>query len=138
MQFPKGWFWQMFPRNENRNEGAFTCFPGTKTRTRVHSPKPPFYETALLSPSELSPNLKQESAKRETADLRSFEVGGQRGLAQGDPSCAEIQTSFLCPFFRFSMPLLGEMEHNSGDQFSLHFGTRSSPTPSRQPLFRNL
>ena len=28
----------MFPRNENRNEGTF-------------SPKPPFYETALLSPN---------------------------------------------------------------------------------------
>ena len=31
------------------------CSPGTKTGTRVRSPKPPFYETALLSPSE---NLK--------------------------------------------------------------------------------
>ena len=29
------------------------CSPGTKTGTRVRSPKPPFYETALLSPSEL-------------------------------------------------------------------------------------
>ena len=36
--FPKGWF------------GG--CSPGTKTGTRVRSPKPPFYETALLSPSE--------------------------------------------------------------------------------------
>ena len=26
------------------------CSPGTKTGTRVRSPKPPFYETALLSP----------------------------------------------------------------------------------------
>ena len=65
--FPKGWFWRMFPRNENRNEGTFGCSPGTKnqnegtfgcsprtkTATRVHSSKPPFYETALLSPSEL-------------------------------------------------------------------------------------
>ena len=39
--FPKGWFWRMFP--------------GTKTGTRVHSPKPPFYETALLSPSDKDP-----------------------------------------------------------------------------------
>ena len=37
------------PRNENRNEGTFACSPGTKTGTRAHSPKPPFYETALLS-----------------------------------------------------------------------------------------
>ena len=28
------------------------CFPGTKTGTRVRSPKPPFYETALISPSD--------------------------------------------------------------------------------------
>ena len=44
--------WRMFPRNENRNEGTFACSPGTKTRMRAHSPKPPFYETALLSPGE--------------------------------------------------------------------------------------
>ena len=62
--FPKGWFWRMFPRNGNWNEGTFgcspgteiqnedtfACSPGTKTGMRVHSPKPPFYETALLSP----------------------------------------------------------------------------------------
>ena len=28
--FPKGWFWRMFPRNENWNEGTFGCSPGTK------------------------------------------------------------------------------------------------------------
>ena len=28
------------------------CSPGTKTGTKVCSPKPPFYETALLSPNE--------------------------------------------------------------------------------------
>ena len=28
------------------------CSPGTKTGTRVRSPKPPFYETALLSPND--------------------------------------------------------------------------------------
>ena len=44
----------MFPWNENRNEGTFACSTGTKTGTRVRSPKPPFYETALLSPGEKS------------------------------------------------------------------------------------
>ena len=39
--FPKGWFWQMFPRNEKRNEGTFGCSPGTKTGTRVRSHVPP-------------------------------------------------------------------------------------------------
>ena len=57
----------MFSQNEkNWNEGTFGCSPGTKTGTRVRSrvpgtktgtrarsPKPPFYETALLSPSDL-------------------------------------------------------------------------------------
>ena len=37
------------PGTKNRNEGTFACSPGTKTGTRAHSPKPPFYETALLS-----------------------------------------------------------------------------------------
>ena len=81
--FPKGWFWRMFPRNENRNKGTFAkatllrnrpfisqwaflvltkggfqkggfggCSPGTKTGTRVRSPKPPFYESTHLSPSD--------------------------------------------------------------------------------------
>ena len=59
----------MFPRNENWNEGTFGCSPGTKTRnegtfacslrtktgTRAHSPKPPFYETALVFRLELRP-----------------------------------------------------------------------------------
>ena len=58
--FPKGWFWRMFPRNENRNKGTFGCSPGmktgTKTGTRVRSHIPPkrkpdegtFAKTTLL------------------------------------------------------------------------------------------
>ena len=62
----------MFPRNENRNEGTFACCPGTKTGTRVHSPKPPFYETALLSPGDSS---------RETKDMvRGIRFGILRGV----------------------------------------------------------
>ena len=34
--FPKGWFWRMFPRNENQNEGTFGWSPGTKTGTRSY------------------------------------------------------------------------------------------------------
>ena len=49
---PERGYIRMFPRNKNRKEGTFACSPGTKTGTRVHSPKPPFYETALLSPSD--------------------------------------------------------------------------------------
>ena len=43
------WCWQ----KGGFQEGGFGgCSPGTKTGTRVRSPKPPFYETALISPSE--------------------------------------------------------------------------------------
>ena len=52
---PERGYIRMFPRNKNRNEGTFACSPGMKTGTRVHSPKPPFYATALLSPSDLWP-----------------------------------------------------------------------------------
>ena len=31
----------VFPWNEKWNEGTFACSPGTKTRTRARSPKPP-------------------------------------------------------------------------------------------------
>ena len=51
---PERGYIQMFPWNENRNEGTFACSPGTKTGTRAHSPQPPFYETALFSPSDFS------------------------------------------------------------------------------------
>ena len=44
---------RMFPQDENRKEGTFRCSPGTKTGTRVHSPKLHFYEAAVLSPREL-------------------------------------------------------------------------------------
>ena len=59
----KGWFAKrvvladvpgyvrMFPRNENRNEGTFACSPGTKTRTRAHSPRP--WETDFYTPQVL-------------------------------------------------------------------------------------
>ena len=51
-QKPERGYIRMFTRNENRNEGTFACSPGTKSGTRAHSPKPPLYETTLLSPSE--------------------------------------------------------------------------------------
>ena len=44
--FPKGWFWRLFPRNENRNEGTFGCSPGTKNRNEG---------TCACSPPERKP-----------------------------------------------------------------------------------
>ena len=60
-------------------------------------------------------------------------VGGRGGWREEILPVPEIQTSFCA---LLPMPPLGEGEHNSGGQFSLYFGTRSSPTPSRQPLFK--
>ena len=74
---PERRYIRMFPRNENRNKGTFGCSPGTKTGTRVrshvpperkperglHSPKPPFCETALLC---LPVKIDCEKQKRES------------------------------------------------------------------------
>ena len=61
----------MFPRNENRNEGTFACSPRTATGTRVHLPKPPFYETARLATPGLLPNpLFLKSVKRRFSKCR--------------------------------------------------------------------
>ena len=49
MVLQKGGFGGCSPRTET---GTFTCSLGTKTGTSAHSPKPPFYETAPLSPGE--------------------------------------------------------------------------------------
>ena len=40
------------PRYQKPERSYIRMFPGTKTGTRAHSPKPPFYETALLFPLE--------------------------------------------------------------------------------------
>ena len=72
-QKPERGYIQMFPGTKNRNEGTLGCSPVPKTRnegacgcslvpktgTRAHSPKPPFYETALLFPLDIcsTPNM---------------------------------------------------------------------------------
>ena len=69
--FQKGGFWRMFPvppkperghkkqndRTGNRTEATLVQNgnDGIKTGTRTHSPKPPFYKTALLFPLKRSP-----------------------------------------------------------------------------------
>ena len=58
---PERGYIRMFSRNENRNEGTFACSPGTKAGTKVRSPKPPFYKTALSSSSEID---SRESIRR--------------------------------------------------------------------------
>ena len=81
--FPKGWFWRVFPLNENRKEGTIACSPGTKTgssgtRVRSHVPperKPegeyvrqndPFTKPPFLSPSD--------NGEGETNELRCIKA----------------------------------------------------------------
>ena len=62
-------------------------------------------------------------------------VGGQRGLARGNPLKARDSGLFSVPF---SLPPLGEGGHISGELLGFFLGVRLSPTPSRQPLFELL
>ena len=62
---------RLFPRNENRNEGTFACSPGTKTGTRGHSPKPPFYEP----PSSLTVILKSSS---DSENINSVDISAPK------------------------------------------------------------
>ena len=66
---------RMFPGANNRNKGAFACSPGTKTGTRVRSPKPPFYETALLSTSENRYNVANWRSRRDTVHFLGAKMG---------------------------------------------------------------
>ena len=50
---PERGYIRMFPRNENRNEGAFACSPGTKTGTRVHRQNHILSNTDLLTVCKL-------------------------------------------------------------------------------------
>ena len=65
--FPKGWFWQMFPCTKISSKDIFPCnatlaeerydfryFWTPRTGTRAHSPKPPFYKTALHFPFDFN------------------------------------------------------------------------------------
>ena len=79
---------RMFPRNENQNEATFACSPGTKTGTRAHSPKPPFYETALVSPSENAAFLGEESSRG-------------KGTGETRPRASESEICFHRGFQRF-------------------------------------
>ena len=59
-------------------------------------------------------------------------VGGQKGLARGNPSKTRDSGLFS---IQFPYAPLGEGGHISGELFWLSLGVCFSPTPSRQPLF---
>ena len=100
--FPKLWFYGCSserkpnegvfgysPRNESRNEGTFACSPGMKTRTRVHSPKPPctpdFSEGERGSQHLCCPGLTGNAARNDGMDLR---VASHCGLAHQNRTIA--------------------------------------------------
>ena len=64
-------------------------------------------------------------------------LAGRGGWREEILPVPEIQTQRFRPLFctLFPMPPLEKGEHHSGNEFSRYFGARSSPTPSRQPLF---
>ena len=69
----------MFLGTKRRNEGTCGCSPVPKAATRVHSPKPPFHETALLSPVDNLCPLDKECAGNDTEKYfpRIFACDGQ-------------------------------------------------------------
>ena len=107
---PERGYIQMCPQNQNRNEGTFACSPGTKTGTRAHSPKPPFYETALLSPGDMQgvcPHLGKQVAELELVDGREarsrmhMPAKSKRGREEGDGTenvinCRDFCRSLCC------------------------------------------
>ena len=65
-------------RKPDRNEGTFGCSPGTKTGTRLHSPKPPFHEIALLSPGDFWSQATKRGIVIPTEPLKSLEKSRKR------------------------------------------------------------
>ena len=84
--FPKGWFWRMFPRTKTGTrvhsdvplerkpeQGYVRMFPRNENQNEARSPKPPFFETALLSAGDK--NLSRLfSPKGYFSFLRIFEI----------------------------------------------------------------
>ena len=74
--------------------------PRTKTGTRARSPKPPFYETALLSPSEKS--VFRVKKTMTATDVTGFDV--------------IFSTGFFATFSRFCGARLTKWHINTGEK----------------------
>ena len=70
----------MFPGTKNRNEGTCRCSPVPRTGTRVHSPKPRFYETALFPDLLFLEDGKETTQKaRISYACRTLKSSGKKG-----------------------------------------------------------
>ena len=74
----------MFSGTKNRNEGTFGCSPVPRAGMRAHSPKPPFFETALLV-----------SSRQGGAD--SHATRDPTYLLRHSSPRASVKGRFLCP-----------------------------------------
>ena len=118
--------------------GFFLNFATTKTalgvkgHCRSNSRNPRLF-SEQLSELRSRPKSCSEQFSEQLPELSevSKRVGGQRGLAQGDPCYARDSDLFSVPFF------LGEGEHNSGVNFCCICGPVSRQPPPANP-FRNL
>ena len=79
--FPKGWFWRMFPRNENRNEGTFA--------------KTTLLETALLSPSD--PFWCSQKGGFQKGGFGGCSPGTKTGTRVRSPKPPFYETALLSP-----------------------------------------
>ena len=86
------------------------CPPGTKTGTRVRSPKPPFYETALLSPSE----------KPLWCWKGGFQKGGFGGCSPGTKTGTRVRSP-KPPFYETALLSPSEICRDSGHDILRRF-----------------
>ena len=85
--FPKGWFWRMFPRNENRNEGTFA--------------KTTLLETALLSPSD--PFWCRQKGGFQKGGFGGCSPGTKTGTRVRSPKPPFCETALLSPSDRLNL-----------------------------------
>ena len=87
---------------KNRNEGVKEGTTVPNTGTRAHSPKPPFYKTALLFPLDMvyTPLISGLSGTKIASQNRSDHGGGKRAR---NHSAAEIAEFFASPAAKKSL-----------------------------------
>ena len=114
--FPKGWFWRMFPRNENRNEGTFA--KTTLLETALLSPNDPFWRWQKGGFQKggfggCSPGTKTGTRVRspkppfyETALLSPSEMSQEHPAVQG--VLRNVMCFFLCAFSTPSYSVFGQ------------------------------
>ena len=104
--FPKGWFWRMFPRNENRNEGTFA--------------KTTLLETALLSPND--PFLVLTKGWFPKGWFRRMFPGTKTGTRVRSPKPPFYETALLSPSETIGFYFSGGNVNPWGTTFACHPG----------------